>query len=111
PVDMELSSRKVLPSGAIAMVMHGMEFMNGNEVARQCALGVLDALGPQDELGIVLWDGTDKWLFPMTKVSNKKELARQIAGMNQGDLPSFQNVMSMAHEGLKKSSANIKHMV
>jgi uncharacterized membrane protein len=111
PVNMELDSKKVLPSGAVALVMHGMEFMNGNQIARDCALGVLDALGPQDELGVVLWDGNDRWLFPMTKVGNKKELGRQIAGMSQGDLPSFQNVMNMAHQGLKKSMANLKHMV
>ena len=41
PVDMELGSKKVLPSGAVALVMHGMEFTNGNQVARDCALGVL----------------------------------------------------------------------
>src|SRR5436309_10686095 len=109
---MELDSKKVLPSGAIALVMHGMEFMNGNQVARDCALGVLDALGPTDEMGVVLWDGSDRWLFPMTKVGpNRSSLGRQIAGMSQGDLPSFQNVMSMAHDGLKKSTANLKHMI
>jgi uncharacterized membrane protein len=111
PVNMELDSKKVLPSGAVALVMHGMEFMNGNQIARDCALGVLDALGPQDEMGVVLWDGNDHWLFPMTKVGNKRDLGKQIAGMNQGDLPSFQNVMGMAHEGLKKSAANLKHML
>jgi hypothetical protein len=31
--------------------------------------------------------------------------------MNQGDLPSFQNVMTMAHEGLKKSQASLKHII
>jgi uncharacterized membrane protein len=111
PVNMELDSKKVLPSGAIVLVMHGMEFMNGNQIARDCALGVLDALGPQDELGVVLWDGNDRWLFPLTKVRDKNALGKQIAGMNQGDLPSFQNVMSMAYGGLKKSTANLKHMI
>ncbi|MDQ6632187.1 MAG: glutamine amidotransferase [Verrucomicrobiota bacterium] len=111
PVEMELNSKKVLPSGAVALVMHGMEFNNGNQVARDCAIGVMEALGPMDELGIVLWDGKDQWLFPMTKVGDKKTLGRKIAGMNQGDLPSFQNVMSIAHEGLKKSSGNLKHMI
>ncbi len=111
PVDMELSSKKVLPSGAMVMIMHGMEFNNGNQVARQTALGVLDALGPRDELGVVLWDGFDRWLFPMTKVGDRKDLGRQIAGMNQGDLPSFKNVMKMAHEGLRKSSANLRHVL
>ena len=111
PVNMELDSKKVLPSGAVALVMHGMEFANGNQVARDCALGVLDALGPQDELGVVLWDGTERWLFPMTKVGDKKKLGREIAGMNQGDLPSFQGVMNMAFTGLKESKANLKHII
>lgn len=111
PVDMELNSKKVLPSGAVAMVMHGMEFGNGNQIARDCAIGVLDALGPQDEMGVVLWNGSENWLFPMTRVGDKKELGRKIAGMNQGDLPAFQNVMAMAHKGLKDSPANLKHMI
>jgi uncharacterized membrane protein len=111
PLDMELDSKKVLPSGAVALVMHGMEFANGNQVARDCAQGVLAALGPNDQMGVVLWDGNEHWLFPMTKVGDKKALGRQIAGMNQGDLPSFQGVMSIAHEGLKKSNANLKHMI
>lgn len=111
PVEMELSSKKVLPNGALVLVMHGMEFNNGNQVARDIAVGVLDALGPNDELGVVLWDGTERWLFPLTKVGDKKDLGRQIAGMNQGDLPSFQGVMTKAHEGLKKSTANLKHII
>src|SRR5439155_4151074 len=111
PVNMELDSKKVLPSGAVVLVMHGMEFMNGNQVARDCALGVLAALGPQDELGVVLWDGSERWLFPLTKVGNKAALGQQIAGMNQGDLPTFQGVMSMGFEGLKASMANLKHMI
>ena len=112
PVSMELDSKKVLPSGTVAMVMHGMEFMNGNQIARDCAIGVMDALGPQDEMGIVLWDGNDRWLFPLTKIGpNRADLGRKINGMSQGDLPSFQNVMSLAHVGLKNSSANLKHMI
>ncbi len=111
PVDMELDSKKVLPTGAVALVMHGMEFANGNQVARDCAVGVLQALGPQDEMGVVLWDGNEHWLFPMTKVGDKKELGRQIAGMNQGDLPGFEGVMGIAHEGLKKSTAHLKHII
>ncbi len=112
PVNMELDSKKVLPSGAVALVMHGMEFANGNQVARDCALGVLDALGPSDEMGVALWDGKDRWLFPLTKIGpNKADLGKQIAGMCQGDLPNFQNVMGLAYDGLKKSTANLKHMI
>jgi uncharacterized membrane protein len=111
PVSMELDSKKVLPSGAVVLVMHGMEFANGNQVARDCALGVLAALGPQDELGVVLWDGNERWLYPLQKVGDKKEAGRTIAGMNQGDMPAFQGPLEKAHEGLKKSTANLKHII
>jgi uncharacterized membrane protein len=111
PVSMELDSKKVLPSGAVVLVMHGMEFANGNEVARMCAQGVLAALGPTDEMGVVLWDGNERWLFDLQKVQNKKKLAAQIAGMNQGDLGSFQGVLQQAYDALKKSTANLKHII
>jgi uncharacterized membrane protein len=111
PVGMELDSKKVLPKGAVAMVMHGMEFANGNQVARDCALGVLEALNAQDEMGVVLWDGVVRWLFELAPVGDKEEAGKQIAGMNQGDLPSFQEVMERAHASLAKSTANLKHMI
>jgi uncharacterized membrane protein len=111
PVNMELDSKKVLPSGAVVLIMHGMEFNDGNAVARDCAQGVLSALGPMDEMGVLLWDGDEHWLFPLQKVGRKTELSRQIAGMNQGDLGSFQNIMSMAHDALKKSTASLKHII
>src|ERR1051325_4402203 len=111
PVSMELDSKKVLPSGAVVLIMHGMEFGNGDQVARDCAQGVLQALGPSDEMGVVLWDGNEKWLFELQKVGNKKALAQAIAGMNQGDLVSFQGVLQMAHGALQKSHANLKHII
>ncbi|HEY5911741.1 MAG TPA: VWA domain-containing protein [Verrucomicrobiae bacterium] len=111
PVNMELDSKKVLPSGAVVLIMHGMEFNNGNQVARDCAQGVLAALGPMDEMGVLLWDGDEHWLFPLQKVGRKNDLARQIAGMNQGDLGSFQAIIEMAHDSLKKSTANLKHII
>ncbi len=111
PVDMELNSKKVLPSGALVIVCHATEFPNGNQWARDIAFAALDALGPQDEMGIVLWDGKDRWLFDLSKVGDKKDKGRMIAGMNPGDMPDFSHVMSMANDSLKQSTANLKHMV
>lgn len=111
PVSMELDSKKVLPPGAVVLVMHGMEFANGNQVARDCALGVLGALGPADEMGVILWDGTDQWVYELQKVGNKSAAGRAIAGMNQGDLGSFQGVLEESYKALKKSKASLKHII
>ena len=111
PVDMELDSKKVLPPGAVALVMHGMEFMNGNQVARDCAMGVLEALGPRDELGVVLWNGAEQWCYPLQAVGSKSEARRAIATMNQGDLPDFEGVVGKAFGALEKSHASLKHII
>ncbi len=111
PVDMELSSKKVLPKGALVLVVHATEFPNGNQWARDIAFAALQALGPQDEMGIVLWDGTERWLFDLTPVGDKRALGQQIMGMNPGDMGAFEGPMAMAHRALQKSTANLKHMV
>jgi len=111
PVSMELDSKKVLPPGAVVLVMHGMEFANGNQVARDCALGVLGALGPADEMGVILWDGTERWVYGLQKVGDRSAAGRAIAGMNQGDLGSFQGVLEQSHKALKASKASLKHII
>ncbi len=111
PVEMELSSKKVLPKGALGLVMHGMEFANGNQVARGIALAALDSLGPLDEMGVWLWDGNEHPLFSLQAVGDRRDLARKIAAMNQGDLPDFQGLMTLANADLQKSTANLKHLI
>jgi uncharacterized membrane protein len=111
PVDMELSSKKVLPRGALVIVCHATEFPNGNQWARDIAYAALAALGPQDEMGIVLWDGQNRWLFDLGKVGDKIEMGHQISGMNPGDMGDFQGPMKMAYDALVKSTANIKHLI
>ena len=111
PLEMELSSKKVLPPGALVLVMHGMEFANGNQVSREIGLAALEALGPRDEMGVVLWDGTDRWQLPLGPVGDRKAAAKAIAGMNQGDLPAFEGLMTLARDGLRKSTASLKHMI
>ncbi len=111
PVSMELDSRKVLPNGALVLVVHATEFPNGNQWARDIAYAALEALGPQDEMGIVLWDGLTRWLYPLEKVGDKKRMRAQITGMMPGDMPDFQPVMQIAFDALRSSSANLKHMV
>jgi uncharacterized membrane protein len=111
PVSMELSSKKVLPAGALVLVMHGMEFANGNQVSREIGLAALNSLGPRDELGVVLWDGSDRWLLDLAPVGDRAAASKAIAGMNQGDLPAFEGLMTLARDGLRKSTANLKHIL
>ncbi|HYE30253.1 MAG TPA: VWA domain-containing protein [Methylomirabilota bacterium] len=111
PVDMELSSKKVMPSGALVLVVHATEFPNGNQWARDIAYAALNALGPQDEMGVVLWDGTERWLYDLQKVGDKKKMGQLISGMQPGDMLAFGGVMEKAYDALRGSKSSLKHMV
>ena len=62
-------------------------------------------------MGIVLWDGQNRWLFPLAKVGDKVEMGREISGMNPGDMGDFQGPMQMARDALVSSTANLKHLI
>lgn len=112
PVEMEIKHRKILPNGALAMVVHSCELANGNWWANQVIRRALQILSPRDYAGVISYDrGQDTWLFPMSPVAQRQSMLAKLNGFNSGDMPSFQNIMRMALAGLTKTPASIKHMI
>ena len=113
PVDMEIKQRKVLPNGALAMVVHSCELGNGNYWARQVIQRALRILSPRDYAGVLYHDDMsgEKWLFRMTPVAQRQAMLSSLANFNPGDMMSFHNIMGMALKGLTSTQASIKHMV
>ncbi|MBI4604374.1 MAG: VWA domain-containing protein [Planctomycetes bacterium] len=113
PVDMEIKQRKVLPNGALAMVVHSCELGNGNFWARQVIQKAIAILSPRDYAGVLYFDnrGQDTWLFPMTPVSQRQMMLSRLRGFDPGDMMSFQGIMQMALTGLQSTPASIKHMI
>lgn len=113
PVKMDVKNQQVMPSGAVAMVMHSCEFPNGNDWAKATCTEVVNQLGPEDYAGVIEFGMTGAgWVFPMLKVGpNKRKMQRLIRGMNPGDMPDFGAVADLAYEGLRKTKARLKHMI
>ena len=113
PVDMEIKQRKVLPNGALAMVVHSCELGNGNYWARQVIQRALRILSPRDYAGVLYHDNMtgEKWLFPMRPVSQRQSMLSLLNGFDPGDMMSFQQIMQMALTGLNGTRASIKHMI
>lgn len=113
PVDMEIKQRKVLPNGALAMVIHSCELGNGNQWAIQVVQQAIKILSPRDHAGVLYYDsnGQDRWLFPMTPVAQRQMMLSRLKGFNPGDMPSFQGIVQMAYNGLVQTSASIKHLI
>lgn len=111
PVTMDISQKKVLPKGALAIILHTCEFAQGNEWGKRIAKEAMKVLGARDEIGVLAYSGGDRWLFPLTPAGQYNQLVKLINRAQIGDMPSFATTMRMGLTGLKASDAAMKHMI
>ena len=112
PVSMDITQKKVLPKGALAIILHTCEFPEGNTWGKRITKQAIKVLGAQDEVGVLAYTqkGED-WLFELTPAAKYEEMVPLINGASIGDMPSFQNTMQMGLKGLLKSDAATRHMI
>ncbi len=112
PVDMDLKHKKVLPSGALCLIMHTCEIPQGNYWAEQIGVSAIKALGSRDYAGVLLYGARgEEWLFPMQPAVNKDRMIAMIRNMQNGDMPTFDQTLRLAHQGLRPVPAALKHIV
>lgn len=111
PVSMDVSQKKVLPKGALAIILHTCEFPDGNTWGKRIARQAIKVLTAQDEVGVLAYGSTEYWVFKLTPASQYEELATKINGADLGDMPSFAATMEMGLTELMKSDAATRHMI
>jgi len=113
PVTMDITKKKVLPKGALAIILHTCEFPEGNTWGKRITKQAVKVLGAQDEVGVLIYDfmGGEKWLFDLTPAGDYEKMVPKINGAQIGDMPSFANTMQLGLTGLIKSDASTKHMI
>ena len=52
---MDVSQKKVLPKGALAIILHTCEFPEGNTWAKRITKQAIKVLGAQDEVGVLAY--------------------------------------------------------
>ncbi len=113
PVDMEVRKHKVMPVGAVAMVLHTCEFPDGNRWARETAAAVVDVLGERDKVGVLLYGAGEQWGIRMQPAANKEKIKSELYQLDPGDMPDFHQIVKMAHDGLVTDAkeAAVKHII
>jgi Ca-activated chloride channel homolog len=113
PVSMELNSKKVLPSGALALVIDKSGSMTAEkiEMVKQAAMAAVDALGPMDYVGVIAFDGQTWIVSDMQQAKDKKDILRRISGITAGGGTVMYPPMTHAFKMLKDVRASIKHCV
>ncbi len=112
PVSMDVSQKKVLPKGALAIILHTCEFAEGNTWGKRITKQAIKVLGAQDEVGVLAYTQEgEKWLFELTPAGDYEKVVPLINGAQIGDMPSFQNTMALGLKGLMESDAATRHMI
>ncbi|HMZ52884.1 MAG TPA: hypothetical protein PK988_11525, partial [Candidatus Sumerlaeota bacterium] len=132
PVSMDIKQKKVLPNGALVIVLHTCEIADGNAWAREISSASLNVLSAQDYFGIVYfgpaapggtkggsvntgwgagWGDHFLWDPGLQLVGDKTAMRTAIKGVQPSDMPTFDPTMKMAAEALIGVKAETKHMV
>lgn len=112
PVFMDIPQRKVMPKGALAVVLHTCEFADGNTWAKEIAKAALMTLSKHDLYGVLLYDMKgERWGIELQDASDKGRISRMIETLGPMDMPSFDSTLQLAYAGLKDCNASLKHIV
>jgi len=128
PVSMDIKQKKVLPNGALVIILHTCEIPDGNKWAQDISLAALNVLSKRDLMGVIYYGGPvsggptqspsgafgnygERWLFPLQEVRNKVHLKNLIMRVEPGDMPSFDPTLKMAYESLSRCNCQVKHIV
>jgi hypothetical protein len=113
PVSMDVTKRKVLPKGCLAIVLHTCEFADGNTWAKRITKEAIRVLSAKDEVGVLVydWQGRERWLFEPVAAENYEQLAVLINNAQIGDMPDFRTTMRLGLQGLEASDASARHMI
>ncbi|MCG8449749.1 MAG: VWA domain-containing protein, partial [Pirellulales bacterium] len=102
PVDFEIKSAKVIPVGALVLMMHAGEMPKANFWQKKIAAASIKMLGSRDYCGLIQWNGTDQWLWGQSRGGlitvgpNRKMMLARVDQMMIGDMPAFDPAMKMA---------------
>ena len=115
PVSMDIRQRKVVPNGALVVILHTCEFNQGNLWARQITKSSIRGLTAKDYFGVLIYkNGVDGWGIPLSPVDDIANLNAVISSLSPEDMLQFEPSMSMAFTALTGSESPAtfsKHVV
>jgi Ca-activated chloride channel homolog len=113
PVDMDPSSRKVLPSIALMLVIDASGSMSGEpiEMARQAAMAAVQELSDRDYVGVLAFDGAPYLVADLQSAANRRDIIQSIAAIRPGGGTVMYPALDRARELLESAQTATRHCV
>ncbi|HVV73131.1 MAG TPA: VWA domain-containing protein, partial [Verrucomicrobiae bacterium] len=113
PVEVELSSKRVLPPGALVLVIDQSGSMAGEklEMAKEAAAGAIRALGPRDYAGVISFDTSVHDVTPIQQTGDGSRFLAPIMQIESGGGTVMYPALSRARQMLRSVAAASKHCI
>ncbi len=117
PVTFEVKHKRVIPRGALVLIMHSCEIPRGNFWGKEMAKKSIDTISSQDYVGVLAYTwspGGTNWEVPLQLNTNKSAVKKKIDRMQIGDMPDFGTAMRMTFKELTQGrgrDAAQKHVI
>jgi len=117
PISFEIKHKRVIPRGALVLIMHSCEIPRGEYWGKEMAKKSVDTVSTQDYVGVLAYSyspGGENWEVPLDLNSNRAAVKAKIDRMQNGDMPDFGTSMQMAYKELtggKGRDAAQKHVI
>jgi len=108
---MDINQRKVMPKGALAIVLHTCEFPRRQHLGQTHTKQAIKVLGARDDVGVLdySYGGAEQWVFPLSPAGDYDKLAPLVEAAAPGDMPSFSTIMQIGYDGLKATTPRQAH--
>ncbi len=114
PVNFEIKHKRVIPRGALVIILHSCEIPRGNYWGKEMAKKSVDTISSRDYIGVLAFTYSPvgvNWEVPLQLATNKAAVKNKIDAVGIGDMPDFDTTMDLAVKDLSASDAAQKHMI
>ncbi|NUM56178.1 MAG: VWA domain-containing protein [Candidatus Hydrogenedentes bacterium] len=113
PVSMDLKQRRVMPQGALVLVLDKSGSMSGEKVqlAKAAAIASVKLLSEQDYVGVVAFDSEPYWVVDVQEARNRSAIIRAIEGIGPGGGTDIYPALVQGYDALLRATASLRHIV
>ncbi|NLX69930.1 MAG: VWA domain-containing protein [Clostridiales bacterium] len=118
PVDMDLMGKANMPSLGLVLVIDKSSSMSAGEyglsklaLAKEAAIGSVEALRPVDYIGVVAFDDAASWVVSTQAVEDVAGIQDDIGTIRPGGGTNMYPGLRLAYESLKELSTQLKHVI
>ncbi len=113
PVDFQIKNAKVIPVGALALVIDKSGSMAGEklDLSLAAAREAIKMMGPRDFINVVAFDEMPYNVVPLERVGNSRNALARVSRITIGGGTDLYPGMKMAYQSLKNADAAVKHMI